>query len=356
MSRIIFNPKKIIASKKIFFIAGALLLVSLASIFLARTISRSGDQLPLDSEQVSFWSDQNLTRLLDGQKVPAGQEKPFLIGAIIDNNDQGRPPLSLSQANLVYDLPAEGGIDRYLAFFTSDLVNRNLKIGPIRSVRPYFLDIASEYQALLLHCGGSPEALARIAKEKLLTLNEFYNSNYYERSSRYHAPHNVLARYGQILDYLNDNNLNESVFSAWKFKDQASPSGLNPALSLKNGQSQYDIYWEYDVSSNSYLKSLAGQDHQDEAGNRLRADNIILQFVAIKILDEVGRLQLNLNGSGRAVLCLDGSCREAVWKKNGQAARTVFFYEDGSEAVFNSGQTWIHLLNESWHEVWIENF
>ena len=68
-----------------------------------------------------------------------------------------------------------------MAVYAGD--NEIKEIGPIRSARPYFLDWAKEYDSLFVHCGGSPEALALIAKSDVLDINEFYNGNYFWRDS-----------------------------------------------------------------------------------------------------------------------------------------------------------------------------
>ena len=47
-------------------------------------------------------------------------------------------------------------------------------VGPIRSVRPYVVYLAKEYNAILIHAGGSTEALDLIKKEKIDHLDEIF--------------------------------------------------------------------------------------------------------------------------------------------------------------------------------------
>jgi hypothetical protein len=346
--------------KKVFYIIGIFLVLFLSTLFFIKKNFEDKEEENISTEVSNIMAcEGNCTlRLIDGISVEAGNENPFLISAIVDNNEAARPQFSLSKASLVYDVPAEGGIDRYLAFFPSDL-DDDLEIGPIRSVRPYFLTIASEYESLLLHCGGSPEALANISKKNLLTLNEFYNSNYYRRYPNYQAPHNVLANYEKIVEYLNDNNLTESNFIPWKFKTKdlisIDTSNINYRIDIKNGQYQYDSSWEYNTSSRTYLKNIAGKAHLDNTESRIEADNVILQFVSTEILDSALRLKIDLIGEGEAIICLDGTCRSGIWKKNSDTDRTIFYYDTGEEIVLNSGKTWVVLINES-TSVEIENF
>lgn len=289
-------------------------------------------------------------RLIDNKEViREGEVNPFILAAVIDNHPDARPSFGLSSAEIVYDIPAEGGIDRYLALFAIDEEKEGMEIGPIRSARPYFLDIAKEYEALLLHCGGSPEALARISKEGLLSLNEFYNSVYYRRYPGYLAPHNILANFDYIEEYTVNRNLEKSVFSPWKFKNENNFNSDEAVYEIKvsNGQRQYDVVWNYDTDSDLYLRSLAGKKQIDNGGQEISASNLVFQFVDTEVLDSALRLKIETVGRGDATVCIDGSCIEGYWKKDDLDSRTKYYSNNDEEVVFNSGQTWIHFIDPS---------
>ncbi len=289
-------------------------------------------------------------RLIDGFLSEEGNN-PFIVAVVIDNHPDARPAFGLSQAEIVYDIPAEGGINRYLALFNIE-DKYDLQVGPVRSARPYFLDIAQEYRSMLIHCGGSPEALARISKDKILTLNEFYNESYFERSKKYSAPHNVIANFNDIKRYLKDRNYVSSDFSSWHFKDKEIINDLDLFsasldIKIKNGQKQYEVDWEYSFNENIYLRSLAGKKQLDNSGEQIKADNLIFQFVKTEILDSALRLKINLSGGGKAIVCLDGICKDSYWEKDKNDGRTRYFYDNKEEIVFNAGQTWVHFIDEN---------
>lgn len=289
-------------------------------------------------------------RLIDGRFLEDGEKVDgFLIATIIDNHPDARPALGLSSARVVYDIPAEGGINRYLAIF-SVADQDELEIGPIRSARPYFLDIAREYGTLLVHCGGSPEALARISKEKLLSFNEFYNEKYFYRHKQYSAPHNVVLSVDLLKNYLDERNYNQSVFSSWQFKDKEKISDLDLFsasfdINVSNGQKQYEVDWHYDLEKNTYFRSLAGKKQVDASGQQITADNLIFQKVVTEILDGDLRLKIDLDSGGEAVMCLDGFCYEVNWRRD--EGRIKYFDQEGGEVIFNAGQTWIHFIDKN---------
>lgn len=351
------NKKEKQKSSRLFYILSGFLFVVALTLFFVFVLKEKKiiNNISLSEENIE--SQENIVcencrrHLLNGELINEGDVNSFVIAAVIDNHPDARPAIGLSQAEVVYDIPAEGGINRYLALFDVEDKN-NLQIGPIRSARPYFLDIAQEYQSMLIHCGGSPEALARISKEKILALNEFYNGVYFERDSNYLAPHNVVANLDDIKKYLKERNYTKSDFSSWVFKDKEVVSDLDLFLAsfdinINNGQKQYEVDWSYDVNQNIYLRSLAGKKQTDSSGEQIKADNLIFQFVETEILDSALRLKIDLSSGGEAVVCLDGICKEAYWSKDENSSRTKYFYDNEEEVVFNAGQTWIHFIDEN---------
>ena len=61
------------------------------------------------------------------------------ITAMIENHADSRPPSGLSKADVVYEAVAEGGITRFLTVFYCNASAEDVRIGPIRSVRVYFI-------------------------------------------------------------------------------------------------------------------------------------------------------------------------------------------------------------------------
>ncbi len=85
-------------------------------------------------------------------------ERP--VGVMINNHVDARPQSGLVYADLVYEIVAEGGITRFLAFFHTITPE---KIGPVRSTREYYLVLVKELSdAMIMHIGYSPQALAAI--------------------------------------------------------------------------------------------------------------------------------------------------------------------------------------------------
>ena len=81
---------------------------------------------------------------LTGEQV--GDEaatKQAVTGVMIENSSDSRPQSGLKKAGVVYETVAEGGITRFIALYQHD---KPELIGPVRSLRIYYLDWAAPYQ------------------------------------------------------------------------------------------------------------------------------------------------------------------------------------------------------------------
>jgi len=81
------------------------------------------------------------------------------IGIMINNHRVALPQSGLAQADVIYETLVEGGIARLFAVYKDFNAE---KIGPVRSARHYYLDFAFDFDALYVHYGQSPQAIAAI--------------------------------------------------------------------------------------------------------------------------------------------------------------------------------------------------
>ena len=100
------------------------------------------------------------------------------IAVSINNNHAAWPQAGLQDAYLSYELIAEGGITRILAFFKD---TNTEKIGSVRSARHYFLDYVLENDAIFVHYGHSPQALSDIKSLGINNINGMYDASAFYR-------------------------------------------------------------------------------------------------------------------------------------------------------------------------------
>ena len=93
---------------------------------------------------------------LTGLPMEPEYENDRPVAVMFNNLKAAQPQLGISQADIIYEVPAEGGITRMLGVFQS--LEGVGTLGSIRSSRPYYLELALGHDALYVHAGGSPEA------------------------------------------------------------------------------------------------------------------------------------------------------------------------------------------------------
>ncbi|MDA3840505.1 MAG: DUF3048 domain-containing protein [Patescibacteria group bacterium] len=283
-------------------------------------------------------------RRIDGVLVKKDLSNLYPLAVVIENHTEARPQAGIADANLVIEAEVEGGITRFLAFYATG--EKPDRIGPIRSARPYFVDWARGLSSLYVHVGGSPEALAKIIKENVLNLNEFYNEKYFWRDGVNDAPHNVFTS-GENLDkFLDKKGLDEGDFIAWEFKDEEEydDRGDVTSIYIEFERDMYEVEWKYNKEENDYIRYMAGEEHKDEVGNLVKAKNIAIAYVEAEVLDSELRLRMDNIGEGDSVVCMDGDCNEGVWKKLSSTSRIRFYDNENNEVKFNRGTTWMEIV------------
>jgi len=310
-------------------------------------------EIPTIAEDKEEIDENTERRHIDGVFVSAGEENIFPVAVIIDNYEEARPSHGLARANLVIEAPTEAGIPRFLAIYAN--AEEIKEIGPVRSARPYYLDWAKEFGALFMHVGGSPEALHKIKKYNVFSLNEYYNEWYYWRDPNRYMPHNVFSSSKLISKALEDLKVEDgSDYKSWDYKPEAEMDqrGENRQEITFNFSARfgddYEVIWLYHKEQNAYARFQDGHMHQDMDGKSMAAKNIIIQFCTVEILDEVGRRRIGTIGEGKALVFRDGKTIEGTWKKADRNSRTLYYDENSDEVEFNAGTSWVEVLPVGW--------
>lgn len=273
---------------------------------------------------------------------------PYAV--MIENTPAARPQSGLSQASIVYETLAEGGVTRFMAIFDQSVSLKN--VGPIRSSRPYYVDWARENEALYVHAGGSPDAYNEIKKTLVRS---------YDGLSKTGAKYMFRLCYGVHCLYSNSSKLSAMVrdakltnvsttAGAWSFKDGATfanrPNTAKKITIDFNGKT-YKAEWKYDRKSNTYKRFTAGVAAKDKNnGQQLAATNVlVLRIPKEKVLDKKGRLALNLIGTGKGTLYRDGQAIQIVWKKKSKIDKTQLYDASGKNLIqLNRGMTWVEVV------------
>jgi hypothetical protein len=288
---------------------------------------------------------------LTGVAVDPALTKRPVTGIMIENSPEARPQSGLQDAGVVVEAIAEGGITRFLALYQESSPQY---IGPVRSLRPYYLDFAAPFQAGIVHVGGSPEALSRVRNGNYRDLDQFFNSGYFTRISARPAPHNVYTSFAR-LDALNQaKGYSSSLFTSWPRKDDKkllAPTAKT--INLQISSPHYYAHFDYDAASNSYLRSEGGAPHMqltsasDKTGVQIKPKVVIALVMSYGIEADGKHSVYHDTGSGTAYIFQDGGVTTGSWQKASQDSQISFMDSDNQPIKLDAGQTWITLVGDT---------
>ncbi len=290
---------------------------------------------------------------LTGIELPPETADRPILAVVIENHPDARPQSGLAQAGVVYEALAEGGITRFLAFF---LDQRPAAMGPIRSVRTYFVDWALEFDAPVAHVGGNADALDLIGPLGLKSLNQFAHGNDYYRTKDRYAPHNAYTNSDLMDNLLASKGFNKpaTLKPSPRKPDTKLPEGqaaANPSIKINYSYNGYQVEYRYDPTNNEYLRFLAGAPHIDNnTGTQIRVKNVVVQYMPTSYgSTRIGEqtVMMGTPGSGKAVVFRDGSAVAGTWTKPDHRSRTRLLDPAGTDIPLNSGNTWYAIVPDS---------
>jgi len=324
--------------------------------------------------------------------------RPLLV--MIENHKDSRPQSGLQSADIVYEAVAEGGITRFMGVFYCGIVasqaelDTKYDVGPVRSARSYFLDVASEYSDYPLygHVGGancsapkdpvtglqSGPCTSHIKTQALEQIASYgWNSQgTWSDLSQFSLPYKACRRepdrtggqkatehtmYCSTTELWNIatnrglTNITESKknswdksYRAWSFeqKEEASTSPSVISFDFWSGYKDYSVSWKYDPVQNLYLRVNGGKEQIDfNTKKTITAKNIVVQFVKEqRSVDQHLHNIYEMIGSGKGILFQNGNKIDITWSKASRTTRTIFKDVNNKEINFLPGNIWIEIL------------
>ncbi|GAB7387760.1 DUF3048 domain-containing protein [Bacillaceae bacterium] len=268
-----------------------------------------------------------------------------IIMVMIDNLPPARPQSGLDQADIVYEMLEEGSITRFNAFFQSQ---KPAVIGPVRSIRPYNIELALGFDAIMVHAGGSTEALTILQKNGYDHLDEIYGSGqYFWRENFRRRPHNLYTDLDKLRQAAKDKGFREaSRIPHLKFLAEGAETQGDPANTVRIVyDSRYEVGYEYDRQKGQYKRYTQGEPHTDlTSGEQYAATNVLVIAARHRIIDNQGHRDIDLHGPGDGFLFQKGKAVRIKWQMEDGIIRA---YKDGEEAGLYPGNTWVNVIPDA---------
>lgn len=282
-----------------------------------------------DGPEKKFYSQ------LTGVEVDEETSQESLLGVMVENHPDARPQSGLGSAGIVFETIAEGGITRYMALFQE---NMPTELGPIRSVRAYYLDWAMGFDASLAHVGGSADALELVEKRDAKSLSQFKYEEPYRRVNSREAPHNVYSTGADLRKLQKELGHKTSTMPEMpRSNDSPAQTPTIPKISVGFSTSDFAVEFHYQKETNSYARYLAGKPDTD---NATKQPITVKNFIVIKLESR----NISALGNGQAFIFKDGNIQTVNWKQSSFDERIKFTDEQGKEVALNRGNTWISAI------------
>lgn len=273
--------------------------------------------------------------------------RPYMV--MVENAPQARPQSGLQQADLVFEILAEGEITRFVSVFQSQPAEI---IGPVRSIRPYFVELGEMLDAVIVHAGWSQDAMNLLTSHKLNHLDQVYGDHaFYWRASDRKAPHNLYTSTAKIAEGAEARKFR----GEWKQKGLlfaqpgASPvsiaSGGTPAQRVQIPYIRgYVVSYDYDAAKKVYLRSMDGKPHNDkDTESQLHTRNLLVLEAKHTVLDKEGRRSVDVTGPNNGTLMQEGYALPVTWQQKDGMLRV---YAGSMEVPLLPGNTWVQIVPE----------
>lgn len=267
------------------------------------------------------------------------------ISVILNNHPQARPQSGLQEADIVYEVLAEGGITRLLAIYQSQYPER---VGPIRSARDYHIQLANGFDSFFVAHGYSPDALAMLEAGVIDHMNGIqYDGELFVRSADRVAPHNSYS--GAALIETGAERASTTLKGApekmnFLEQDESFEEGQNAgAFTLSyDGNPSYTSSYKYDATTRTYTRSISGEETIDKETNTpIAISNILVLEADHQVVDDQGRLMVDVGSGGNATIFQQGKWVSMTWQ---DVDGRMVPMQDGTPAELTPGLSWIHII------------
>lgn len=268
-----------------------------------------------------------------------------IVAVMVNNHPSARPQTGLSQADVVFEILAEGDITRLMAFFQSQQPE---VVGPVRSARPYYFNTADDYGALYVYHGAANFIEDMLADGAADYLNGAYyddDGNLFKRESFRVAPHNSYLQFGAVYDIAADKGYETSMnYESLTFleEEETADIGGTEVSEVSFNYESTPVRYVYDSESEAYLRYNGDEQTIElDTDEAVELDNVFIIETDHDVVDNAGRREIDLESGGNGYLLQKGKLQKIQWENRDGRIIPV---RDGEEVGLVSGQTWINVI------------
>lgn len=267
----------------------------------------------------------------------------------VDNVAGAWPQAGLNQADIVFDLPVEGGLTRLLAVFHSQDV---ALVGPIRSARPVDADVLHLFgHAYFAFSGGIASDFAPLQDHADATLMWWdVTPSLFVTRTDHPVPHQVFANSSTLYAGGQARHPSTTPPPAIFRYSSAPAAGAVGTASITAAYGAATATWTWDGTK--YLRTQDGHADLLMDGSRVSASDVVVMSVSVRPTaahDSHGSvipLPVVL-GSGTAWVFRGGVMVQGIWYRQSEDAPMHLLTSSGEVIALAPGRTWVEVLPNS---------
>jgi hypothetical protein len=268
------------------------------------------------------------------------------VAVMINNHPKARPQSGLNKADIIYEILAEGDVTRFLAVFQSEKPDN---MGPVRSARDYYIDLAKGLDALFIAHGYSEEARELLERDFVDNLNGMvYDGTLFKRASFRVAPHNSYITYENVLKGAKEKKYSmkqsppEFQFLSEEESKSVTGEDVNSVTISYSASGVFNSTYEYDQSVGKYKRFSDGDQTVDyETKEPILLDNLFIIETTHQVIDDAAHKEIDLESGGSGYLLQKGKVMEVEWKNDNGLIVPI---RDGEIVPFVQGKTWVNVV------------
>ena len=279
---------------------------------------------------------QQLRSPFTGEPVPSLNR---VLAVKIDNIVNARPQTGLTHADIVYVLPVEGGLSRFLAIFSS---HDPPAIGPVRSAREDDLQLLRQFgRPAFAYSGATATLLPYIQRTaRIVDLYAGTTRGYYRDNSRI-APYNLYAHTRVLLAQARGAGKARDI--GFRFGPPPPGGKVTRSASVAYPAASFTFTWS--SAKAGWLVSMDGTRAVTTDGGRLAPATVVIQHTTVRTSRflEYGKPPPYAEsiGSGTALILRNGQEWLAHWSRPTWNGGTTFTTASGQPMTFARGQVMV---------------
>jgi hypothetical protein len=274
------------------------------------------------------------------------------VSFMINNHHKSWPQKGISQADIIYELPVEGGFTRLMAVF-ADYTKADV-FGSNRSVRHDFVELSLPFDTIFVHWGGSDAGYSALRKYGVDDIDGMaYGDRYFytDRSLNRSIEHCRFMKKEGLTEAIENIGISTDgdTPNAYQFAEEENGVlGSEPATSATVKISgDVTTGFAYDSATQTYTKTEFNDQTLDgNTGEPVHIKNVFILYDKIVLMSDGLHKDLSLT-SGTGYYLTNGTKIPIQWSKGDANSPMSYTKSTGETLTVNPGNSWVVFVPNS---------